>query len=223
VQHEDDRQNVYALFPGIDTAPFGRAADVGGLSDDGWSGTVESTIELGSPPRPQRRWTRRAVGAWLVVAVSLGAGLAVARALLDRSAPLTSEPTLAAVQTHASARTVADVRNLTATHLTAYGAEHRTAGRPSVRESGRDHGTGRRQSVRAMRPALTASVVHGTPVSSTSETQLPTTSDAGVETPNDGQAVAESNNATATSAQDSRPAGPSGPVSLIGAGTTPSG
>jgi hypothetical protein len=104
VDLDDTSSNVYALFPGIDTTPFGRAEAPEGQQNDacdaGWSADVpDRTLfdevavpaELGSPPPVGRQggsaWGRRRrlalpVGASIALALLIGVALAAGRALL---------------------------------------------------------------------------------------------------------------------------------------------
>jgi hypothetical protein len=88
----DQPRNVYALFPGIDTTPFGRHAAVDEHpSDHGWSAVPEPTIERQAGTRHQHLarhalWSssavvrRAAVGLGAVLMIA--AGVASATALL---------------------------------------------------------------------------------------------------------------------------------------------
>ena len=44
MEYDKAPNNVHALFPGIETMPFGRAAALDELSEEGWSATPERTL-----------------------------------------------------------------------------------------------------------------------------------------------------------------------------------
>jgi hypothetical protein len=216
VQHDDDPQNVFALFPGIDTAPFGRAADTEALSDDGWSAVVKPTIALeavSGAGSGARRWPTRAAAIWIALALVVGAGIAVGRTLLTVSGPAGLSHVIASVQTHRSASIAAGgERAQVIARLRA--ALYVSHSRPVIRRaaSGRTHS-------HAIAHGQPASEAASTPASSgPSYTPVTTAVTAGT-----GDGERESPTAEAASSQSARPAGPRGPVSLIGAGTTPSG
>lgn len=91
-QH-DAPDNVYALFPGIDTKPFGarasEAAEV--LGGAGWSAAPERTVTDSTPvlarakqwlPHPLTRTARVRIVGWLALAVIAGAAMSIARGAL---------------------------------------------------------------------------------------------------------------------------------------------
>jgi hypothetical protein len=94
----DDNGNVYALFPGIDTTPFGpeNSSDYLDVSDDGWSAVPKRTITYdhatsgavdraasvrGRLRRPASHPAPATVG--VAVAILVGAGIGVGRDVLS--------------------------------------------------------------------------------------------------------------------------------------------
>jgi hypothetical protein len=129
-QHETPN-NVYALFPGIDTRPFGKAIEPGtdhpDLADTAWSAEIpERTLAdaddglpfegadrgecLQDPSRPRRRLCVRTLGVyWIGVAMLAGGALAIGRAALtapsghpSRAVASTGHPQPRLVLRHAS-------------------------------------------------------------------------------------------------------------------------
>jgi hypothetical protein len=104
MDHHDATDNVYALFPGIDTRPFGRAneppARQPSLADPAWNAEIPTrTLVDDEPPNgtshadphPERPGIRRypphlrgpiRIAAWVAVALLAGGALALGRSLL---------------------------------------------------------------------------------------------------------------------------------------------
>lgn len=208
MKSEDNSGNVFALFPGIDTTPFTSSPEAG---DEGWSALPEPSITVdeprraapdGSGPGPRRPRRpgigRAAAVASVVVAIIAGAAFAATQALLSHQAK--KPGVLSASRTHHSA-----------VHHPAH-LWFATSVRP--RSGSRIHR--RHVAKKKHRPATRSRSVTlvSAPVSPpvTTETAASATS--------------QSENVSAPSTSSSRGthhAGPTGTVSLIGAGTTPSG
>ena len=222
MEYDEAPNNVHALFPGIDTTPFGRAASLDELSDQGWSAVPERTIaaeEAVAGGRGRAGHSRRAVTAmWVGVAVLAGAGLAGGREVLAPSARSSS---------HLGASSVASHRSSLATShaLLAF-----TLGRRVARVVHRDvqrapaHPTARRRASRPTRTthklAASASAPAPVPPAPEQTASAPVYASAGSDS---GGGGGESSAGGSSSSSSAQRAGPSGPVSLIGAGTTPSG
>jgi hypothetical protein len=231
VKQEEPPGNVYALFPGIDTTPFGDASSSAGseLGEAGWSAVPTRPIAPehsgedganqlgdGSPPVRSRRHARVALGApvvWMAVALIAGAAFAAGRAMLTQSAApairhgsATSEYRASLSQTltaigkliHA---TPSQARHAPATHSTKPRTSHTQPVSPH-------HGSARTSTVTV--------TVAAPPPSQPSQTVPVYANSAHA-------SQAETSGSAAVGGTPPPPAGPTGRVSLIGAGTTPSG
>lgn len=208
---EDKSGNVYALFPGIDTTPFGKTPEAG---DEGWSALPEPTITTDDEPRQSgsgdsgvaRRAPRGGIGriaavASLAAAVIAGAGFAAAQGLLSH--PTRKSPTVSA-----SRGSRPSPRHATTTRL-------RSAPSAWPRSRGHLH---RRRKVKKKTPASRSpATVASTPAAP------PTTPATPVAASSVTSASESSSAASASSTHGVHHSGPTGRVSLIGAGTTPSG
>jgi len=114
VDHDDTANNIFPLFDGLDTTPFGAPkATPAARTDHGWSAEPEPTITddapsgdpTAPPPAtpPRRRLARRAgplplsrAAVWLAAALVSGAALASARSMLapTEPTPRSASPTL---------------------------------------------------------------------------------------------------------------------------------
>lgn len=115
MDHDDTADNIFPLFDGLDTTPFGAPkATPAARTDHGWSAEPEPTITddapsgdpTAPPPAtpPRRRLARRAgplplsrAAVWLAAALVSGAALASARSML---APTEPTPRSASPTTH---------------------------------------------------------------------------------------------------------------------------
>lgn len=230
LEYDDTSNNVHALFPGIDVTPFGRAADPSGPSDNGWSAIPEPTVvkpQSSAPPRrrPGRvRW--RALGAgWVAAALLVGGGISVGRTLLAPPTSGDQKSKVASVTGSASfAAAQPQLRAILRTDST-------RARQPRAR-SVRARTTHRRPKVvKQSQPSAPVS----TPVAYTSpapasyqsapigETSAYTSSGNPASYTSSGGSATAAAAKSSTSRASAQHAGPTGPVSLIGAGTTPSG
>jgi hypothetical protein len=212
LEYDEASNNVHALFPGIDVTPFGRT------TDEGWSGTPEPTVVV--PPEPMavspggRRVPWRAFSAGCVAAAALvGGGISAGSGFLTRPSAgvrasrvvsRTGDLALAPVEP----RMPAMLRIHSGTRPLQRGGAHRT-------RSSR----GRRASVTQRPPSSSAS----TPVSYAPPPTPRNESPPAVGTSSYVAAGGAATTASTGSNTSSPRAGPTGPVSLIGAGTTPSG
>jgi hypothetical protein len=228
VENEDGNPNVYALFPGIDTAPFGAGtAEDPGDVDDGWSAVPARTVaadEIAAPADNARAHAklfsaglhRRTPAIGLGVALLAGAALAVAHAAIS---PAHREPRLAAE--HAMRGSHGDLAQVVGKLFQAarIKPERTFVGHRSARHAVRVRNRRLHRSWAA--PVRTATVTSPSPAPSAPVPQQPppqyatTARSSGSE---DSSSVVRS-----SPSSTAQRAGPSGPVSLIGAGTTPSG
>jgi hypothetical protein len=229
--------NIFALFPGIDTTPFGDPEDRDSLSDDGWSAVPERTItddtqalQLGSDVGDGVRSGRHSRLAWsgatrgtrpalaAIVAVLAGAGLGLVHSVLtsaDRPAssnkPAKQLATLSPMQHQVSSGTTTG-RTVRRSPVEHRAPTHQRARRP--RRSSTHHAVNARTNRRPQASATSSQPV----VTRTTSAVVPEPVASGsTDTP------PASSSAPASSTTPVRPAGPTGRVSLIGAGTTPSG
>jgi len=228
VENRDGNPNVYALFPGIDTAPFGATAgeDPGG-ADDGWSAVPARTVaadEIAAPAGSIRARAklsrvglqRRTPAIGLVgLALLVGAALAVAQTAIS---PAHREPRLAAE--HAARGSERDLAQIVGKLLEAASIKPERA---SVRDRSaglvvRARTRGRHRGSAPVR-TVTVTAVHSSPSAPTPQQPPPHYVTAAGSTGSEGSGSRVQNSASSTAQR----AGPSGPVSLIGAGTTPSG
>jgi len=221
VEYDEAPNNVHALFPGIDTTPFGRAASLDELSDQGWSAVPERTIaaEEAVAGGGGRVGHGRAVVTvmWVGLAVLAGAALAGGRAVLAPSARSSSHLAASSVPSRRSSLATSHaLLALTLGRRVARVVHHGVQPAPA-------HPTARR---RASRPARTthkptASASAPAPAPPPAETaSTPVYASAASDS---GGGGGESSAGGSSSSSSAQRAGPSGPVSLIGAGTTPSG
>jgi hypothetical protein len=226
VKSEDNSRNVYALFPGIDTTPFGKTPEAG---DEGWSALPEPSIATESARKPSNggsdlletglaqprrsRISRVAALASLAAAIVAGAGFAAAQGLLSH--PARKLAPLSASRGHHPS-----TRHAPTTHLR---SAHSVRPR-SPRHRHRRHSV--KKATRASHSRTSATVVStppptsppATPVVASSGTSASGTS--GTASPSYSHVT---NSASTSSSRHAHHAGPSGRVALIGAGTTPSG
>lgn len=243
METEDSIRNVYALFPGIDRAPFGSGASPQDpeRNDDGWSAVPTRTVATepttdpadapvtGERPVPHRQRRLRlprdrlpAPVLWIALALFAGAAFGVGHAAF---AP-TQRPArrVAAAPAHtASASSSSQLLHK------AFRASTSSAERSPVRHRAKPKTTAKHRAATLRHaPAATHTVTVRTPAASQPAAPAPQTArdsttagstGAGSTggTPTRGGSVPSSPRAP------SQPAGPTGPVSLIGAGTTPSG
>lgn len=219
---KDKSGKVYALFPGIDTTPFGGSPVTVEPGDDGWSTVPERTIAGDVPPgtsggasasavvdpAESHRSIRRAVSlATAVVAIVIGAGFAAAHALLAE--PASKSPAASAHRGRRPAGIVAAVRH------------------PRVARSVRSHTTRRASRKHHLRPKTGATGAHHTSRTSAATTvagpvQTPPVEASAAEPTSSSSSPTGSSSGSRKSSGGRRP-GPTGRVALIGAGTTPSG
>jgi hypothetical protein len=217
--------NVYGIFPGIDTTPFRHQPDQSGASDQGWSAEPEPTIHREPSGRSggahtvltllRNLPTDRAVSTTRLAVIGLalltGAGIAAANTMLTASTTARiAHRIIASISTGAASPT--QPASEAARALESRGITTRrhpdAAIKPPVRHRPTRHST---SSSHATAAGPTPSPTHHspTPVSYATSTVQPTY------TPD--TATTASANTAAVSA------GPTGRVALIGAGTTPSG
>ncbi|MGH2909899.1 MAG: hypothetical protein ACRDK8_11430, partial [Solirubrobacteraceae bacterium] len=143
MENEDSTpDNVYGLFPGIDTTPFGASTPATG-ADHGWSATPEPTIADADDQRPsdvspaagdprrlahdKRAHLLSRAAVWMLVALLTGGALAAAHVMLS---PAGSTPHSASLTTHvppaSSYRAAAPAKTPSSSHV-------RVARRPSHR------------------------------------------------------------------------------------------
>lgn len=239
VKHDDRPNNLYALYDGIDTTPFGRSSpDRSEHSDEGWSAIPKRTIATDPPPdydhdgfdpapsqqsmdrRQRRPRGRNAIrGLWIAAALACGASFAAGSAILTPT-PTTRRVTASAVA-HAPGSAVREPHRTTLhpePKPRASGAARKNRSRAPSRARHSSPSARPRRSARPVptpvstpmpaAPAQTTTVIATAPSSTHQQaTSAPTSPSAG-------------HGAAAPSPQ---PAGPTGQVALIGAGTSPSG
>ncbi len=233
--HEDSSDNVFGLFPGIDTAPFGAGrgseSSESSVTDDGWSATPEPTVTdeanldggagyAATHPDTCAREAHHRPGAsapalrWLAVAVLAGGLIAVARVVLSPTSSSKS-PTLMSNVPHA-----ATSRQRSRSQTT-----------QQRHHSDRQRASGERRRVRAPRATHARPIVvaakYAAPSnpspSQTSLQQAPTYPEPqSIETANTSSG-GQSEGHAGSAAAASHYAGPTGPGALTGAGSTPSG
>jgi len=220
VEYDEAPNNVHALFPGIDTTPFGRVASLDQLSDQGWSAVPERTIaaeEAVAGDRGRAGHGRRAATAmWVGVAVLAGAGLAAGRAVLAPSPRPSS---------HLAASAATSQRSALATSHRLLASAAARVRVPVVHHDLRrapSHPTARRHASRPARSAPERATTASAPQTAATEQtpSAPVYASAASDSGGGGGGSSAGGSSSSSSAQR---AGPSGPVSLIGAGTTPSG
>jgi hypothetical protein len=225
VEYDETPNNVHALFPGIETAPFGRAAALDELSDEGWSTTPEPTLAVEDQPgdrRPAaaRRYSpRMAPMAAVLIAVLAGAGLGAGRALLTpagrRGSHYTASELAASELGAASAASHSDLARASARHPEF--VVHRTGQRSAAHHETSRHVAGTEKKSRRAAVSSSAQTV-ATP------SEQPATVPVVASTATYSSGAGGGNDASSgSSSQSAQPAGPRGRVALIGAGTTPSG
>jgi hypothetical protein len=234
----DDSQppdNVYALFPGIDTRPFGRSDDrparQGQLADAGWNTEIpERTLsddrgarDASHPEQPGRQMPHRLrvrgfravlpASSWITIALLAGVALAAGRALLvEPDRPSSHE--VASAGTHRSQRLPSTT---TPSHVTAH---QRTRRRPTPRPE---------QASKNKHPARAAAGRHETVATKTAaytQQAIPPPSPGTDSTPvaEPVQTTASTSPASASAASShpiSQPAGPGGLGQLVGTNCDP--
>lgn len=227
MEYDEAPNNVHALFPGIETAPFGRAAALDELSDEGWSATPERTLLVDDDHACDRRPAagrgynpRKAAVAAVLVALLAGAGLGVGNVLLTPAGRSGSPPAASDLAASAGLAGTSDASHRELAWASARDREfvaHR--GR---RGSGARHETSRGLGRRHRTSSTAAGSASGSAVATPSE--QPATVPV-VDTPATYASSAGGGNGASdsSSSQGAQPAGPTGRVALIGAGTTPSG
>jgi hypothetical protein len=202
--------NLYALFPGIDTEPFGSAAgssaEAAQLNDDGWSAVPERTIVdagvVGSttPPGIRSRGQRRGFVTWAALGLATGAVAAVVAGSLAGGGSTRPRTPISAAP---GVRYQAGL---------AQAGESSRAARARHRASTPRHQV--HHAARSDRHRRTGVADHLATVSTTASTEAaPPPTEVGV--PSQSQPVA--------SQASDEAAGPTGAGALTGAGSTPSG
>jgi hypothetical protein len=231
MEPQEPSDNVYSLFPGIDTAPFGGSAglsaDATGLTDDGWSATPERTIaeatglrseSLNEHPRSGFRGHRR-LGVpsvrWLLVGIGVGAAIAAAAAIVFPAGDHSAHRIEAAVSHHA--RAVHKPGAKRESHHAHHRARrhHVVARRPKTRR----HAVKKRSTVIATSYTPTSATTYN----ASSENQAPTYTPPPPSDASQGQSGGSAPVRPAASHASHQSAGPTGPGALTGAGSTPSG
>ena len=226
MEPQDPSDNVYSLFPGTDTAPFGGGAgtppDHHESTDDGWSATPERTIvdagDLGRDAGRRnhlRPFRRRPPGPTVprplrLTALGLAVGAAVAASLasLSSQAPQHARKLAAAAVQSPSVSVAAPNRSSRAGHKIARHRIVRARRSKAQRSTKRSH------------PAIVP-VKYTPPAQDSAPTPPAITSASTVSGGSDGNGAGTSQ-AVASQAAGQQ-AGPTGPGALTGAGSTPSG
>ena len=236
MEQDETPNNVYALFPGIDTAPFGVAETEERVpplqADEGWSAVPERSITVGhgdeddlGEPLPSRRVSlerRSWVPAsrpflWVAAALAAGAAIAAGQAVVDQRS--------AAPHQRSAVASVAPLER----HVLAWPkrasvvAHHRPAGARHGSRSEPPHHT-------IVRSVGASDVTAGSASQATSAPATPVEPQPPAAAYDSGSSGGAGSGGTGTARQagahhqrSNQPAGPTGPVSLVGAGTTPSG
>lgn len=222
MKSEDNSRNVYALFPGIDTTPFGKLPEAG---DEGWSALPEPSIATdrsrspntgGADPAPpgHSRIRRTAALASLAVAIIAGAGFAVAHSLFSH--PARKSPAISASRGHRPS-----ARRAASTHVR---SAHPARPRSAVHRH-RKHGVKKPARARHS-PSTTvasASAPPSTPATPVTPSTTPSTPEYSSTASTSSHSTSTGSTSSTSSSHGTHHAGPRGRVALIGAGTTPSG
>lgn len=229
VENQDGTRNVYALFPGIDTTPFGaRPPDQPEPLDDGWSAVPARTVATADVIEPAGggdasrlrtsghywRFARTTPAVWILVAVVAGAAFAAGRAVLT--------PGMSQVRRVAAARTrhasEAEFAQLLGKLFARPTSRPRRA---TVRRDPKSHADAAHHRTAVRRTEAATHIVTVTaPAPSQPAPATPPPTYAVTARPSAAQGTGAAAN---TASSTPHRAGPTGPVSLIGAGTTPSG
>jgi hypothetical protein len=222
VEHDDSGDNVRALFPGIDTTPFGRGADLAELSDDGWSATPEQSVVTDEPLRVTGRLSggrgshvhKMLVGGMVGVALLAGVGVSLAHSLL--SAPA-ARPPGRATSTQSTGKKL--TAQLPRGHAGARSVADQSGRRPSVPRTPHRRAVAHPRRHRRFAASAAMEVSYVPPAQPSQSVGAA----AGESRASASSSEPAGNSSAGSSASSGSRAGPTGPVSLIGAGTTPSG
>jgi hypothetical protein len=222
VEHDDSGDNVRALFPGIDTTPFGRGADLAELSDDGWSATPEQSVVVDEPLRVtgrpsggrSRHMRKMLAGGTVGLALLVGVGVPLAHFLLN--APGARRPDRVASSRSAGKKLAAQ---LPRGYAGALSVGDQSGRRPSVSRDLHRRAVAHPRRHRRSAASAAMEVSYVPPVQPSQSVGAA----AGESRASASSSEPAGNSSAGSSASSGSRAGPTGPVSLIGAGTTPSG
>jgi cytoskeletal protein RodZ len=235
MDQQEPPSNVRALFPGIDTTPFGKASDTPPqqppLSDDGWNTDVpERTItdddgladdtyqpepdnehQHGDPQRRRRLRALRPAASWIAVALLAGGALAAGREVLTPTSNPSSHASNSSSHALSSSRPRRPRRAYDASTPSSHPRE-RTRARHQPRHATRK--PTRTATHRHPTRPTTGPTVRYTPAVGTPAASTPTTARVDSGAPASSQTPSQpvnASNATATAA--TRPAGSPRPAS----------